>query len=76
LSELRKLFDDGITSRAILEPLQSCPADAPSSEMSQILRDRDFDVAGVKEREDGPVIGFLQRESLQDGSVRQHLQTL
>jgi hypothetical protein len=44
--------------------------------MTEILRDRDFDVAGVKEREDGPVIGFLQRESLQDGSVRQHLQEL
>ena len=76
LTELRELFDDGITSRAILEPLQSCPADAPSSEMIQILRERDFDVAGIKESKDGPFIGFVQRESLQDGTVRQHLETL
>jgi len=76
LKELRHLFEDGITARAILEPLQSCPAGAPASEMSRILRERDFDVAGVQEIRDGEVIGFVIRDSLKNGVVRDSVQQL
>jgi hypothetical protein len=73
MSELRSLIDSGITAHAILEPLQSCPADAPSKEMSRLLLERDFDLAGVQEEDGGPVIGFVKRVSLSAGVVRDHL---
>jgi hypothetical protein len=76
LKELRHLFEDGITARAVFEPLQACPADADAAHMAEILLQRDFDVAGVQERPNGPVIGFVLRELLQAGTVREHLQTL
>jgi hypothetical protein len=37
LRELRHLFEDGITARAILEPLQCCHAGADALTMAQIL---------------------------------------
>ena len=76
LSELRSLIDAGITIHAILEPLQSCSADADALEMARLLADRDFDVAGVQERKDGPVIGFVKKERLVAGLVRDHVEPL
>jgi hypothetical protein len=73
LRELRSLFESGITARAILEPLLSCPSGANAIEFAKILHDRDFDVAGVQEDPQGHVIGFIFRDSLQDGIVRNHL---
>src|SRR5437870_1096927 len=68
LAELRSTLA-GITARAILEPLQSCPADASATEIADLLRRRDFDVAGVKAKETGPVIGFVEACSLKGGIV-------
>lgn len=76
LSELRALVDVGITARHILEPLQSCPADASATDMGELLGQREFDVAGVKASEDGPVFGFVTRESLTTGAVRDHVALL
>jgi hypothetical protein len=73
---LRSLLGSGITAHAILEILQSCAADAPAVEMSQILRLRDFDVAGVQENKGTPVIGFVAREDLQRGMVKDHTKPL
>jgi hypothetical protein len=72
LVELRSVLGAGITARSILEPLQSCPADASAAEMADLLRRRDFDVAGVKAVQDGPVIGFVERDGLTSGLVRDH----
>ena len=44
--------------------------------MADILRRRDFDVAGVQLRPDGRVIGSVTRESLKDGLVRDHVQPI
>jgi hypothetical protein len=63
----------GIMARAILEPLQCCSLDAPANEIKDILKERDFDVVGVQSAENGPVIGFVEREELQGGSVREHI---
>jgi hypothetical protein len=76
LSELRALLGSGITAHAILEPLQSCPADAPAPEMAEVLKRRDFDVAGVQSERAGSVIGFVLRESLNSGVVSDHRQPL
>ena len=76
LSELRSLIEAGITARAILEPLQSCPAHAPALEIAHMLHERDFDLAGVQEKKDGPVIGFVTTQSLKEGIIRNHLTPL
>jgi hypothetical protein len=76
LAELRALLGAGITAHAILEPLQSCLATASATEMAEVLTRRDFDVAGVRENPEGPVIGFVARDSLGGGTVRDHLQRL
>lgn len=75
LSEVRALFESGITVRAILEPLKCCPIFAAAPEMKNLLDKRDFDVAGVKENENEPVIGYVKRSSLEHGEVRDHLLT-
>lgn len=75
LSEVRSLFENRITVRAILEPLKCCPASAASSEMKDLLDRRDFDIAGVKETENGPVMGYVECSSLKSGEVRDHLLT-
>ena len=76
LTELRSLLGTGITAHAVLEPLQSCPADAPALKMAHILRERDFDVAGVQSRRGDSVIGFVARDALNQGCVRDHLQPI
>ncbi len=76
LTELRGLLEAGITARAIMEPLQSCPAGSLAIEMTRILRQKGFDVAGVRETHEGPVIGYVSKESLQNGVVRDHLRML
>ncbi len=76
LAELRSLLGSGITAHAILEPLQSCPADALATEMAEMLRRKEFDVAGVQSQRDGPVIGFVMTETLKGGAVRDYVKPL
>src|SRR5262245_9439460 len=76
LSELRSLTETGITAHAILEPLKSCPAEAPALEAARMLRRRDFDVAGIKESPDGPVIAWVRTDELKDEMVRDHGRSL
>ncbi len=76
LAELRALIEAGITARAILEPLQSCPANAPALDMARLLEERDLDLAGVRNEREGPVIGFVSRESLTVGVVSDHTRAL
>jgi hypothetical protein len=72
-SDIRALFESGITVRAIVEPLKSCPAFAATSDVRPLLVRRDFDLAGVKETEDGDILGYVERSSLQEGKVSDHL---
>lgn len=76
LAELHALLGGGITAHAVVEPLKSCPADAGAAEMAHVLREKDFDVAGVQSRPHGPVIGFVATDELQEGLVRDHVQPL
>lgn len=61
-----------IGARAILEPLQCCPENAPATEMRGLLGARGFDAAGVMKVADGPVIGFVVAKELSKGFVRDH----
>jgi hypothetical protein len=44
--------------------------------MATIMGERGFDVAGVKDAPQGPVVGFVLRDSLQAGYVREHTKPL
>lgn len=76
LSELRSVLGAKINARAILEPLQCCPADAPATAMRDLLRERGFDIAGVMNEQAGPVIGFIIANELSHGIVLDHKKSL
>lgn len=76
LAELRALIQVGITARAILEPLVCCPAEAPAPAMAVWLDELGFDAAGVKAAEEATVVGFVLREDLEDGFVKDYVRTL
>lgn len=61
-----------IGARAVLEPIQCCPAGAPATEMRELLGRRGFDVAGVMNDSTGPVIGFVIAKELSEGTVENH----
>jgi len=76
LSELRSMLGAQIGARAILEPIQCCPVDAPAAEMRELLGQRGFDLAGVMNEPKGPVVGFVIARELSDGTVRKHQKPL
>lgn len=76
VADMRAIIGASITARAIYEPLQSCPIDAPAEEMKLALEARDFDVAGVRQTRQGPVIGIVYRADLVVGTVRDYLRPL
>lgn len=65
-----------IRARDICEPLKSCASGAPADQMQNELRLLDFSVAGVRDAEGGPVIGFVRVEEMSSGSVQAHLHPL
>jgi predicted transcriptional regulator len=74
ISELRKLFETGITVRAIEEPIQCCAISDPAPEIAQKMHQLDFDVIGVKDSQDGHVIGYINACELVQGRCREYLQ--
>jgi len=75
-SDIRSLFDKGITAVAIFEALKSCAADGKAEEIKRLLSKRDFDVAGVMESKNGKVVGYVQKEDLQSGLVKDYLRVI
>jgi hypothetical protein len=73
LFEIRALFAAGVQARAILEPLQCCPANVPAIEIRELLDQRGFDVTGVQDSPDGPVLGYVETSQLQNGIASDHL---
>ncbi len=76
LSDVRSLFDKGITASSIFEPLKSSPADANAQEIRETLLQLDFNVVGVMESKNGQVIGYVQRSDLTSDIVRKHLKLI
>ena len=75
VSEIRRLFETGVTVRSIYEPLKACSAEADATEMMQLLIERSFDVAGVKEG-DKPITHFVTASELKRRTVRDHAQRI
>lgn len=76
LSDVRALFESGITTKAIFEPLKSCPADQDVVPIAETMRMRDFDVLGILESKEGPVIGYVLRSDLISGKVKDHIKII
>jgi CBS domain len=75
-SDLRKLFDDGITARAIQEPLRACLYSDDALLVGEELRRLDFDIAGIKRDEDSRVEGFVRRADLVTGLCTQYANSI
>jgi len=73
VSELRRLFEIGITAQAIEEPLQCCPSSDPACEVAETMHQLDFDVFGVKNLKDGPIIGFICARDLNQGQCQEYI---
>jgi len=73
VSELRRLFEIGITARVIQEPLQCCASYELGSEITEKMVQLDFDVLGVKHSENEPAIGYVNRCDLKPSRCRDSL---
>lgn len=68
VSEVRTLFETGVTVCSIYEPLRACPAQASALEMAALMREHSFDVAGVKEDKQS-ITRFVTAVSLEQGGI-------
>jgi hypothetical protein len=71
MSDLRRLFETGITANSIQEPLKCCLYGESASAVHAELVRLDFDVAGLRTSMDQPTLEFVCTESLQDGNCEQ-----
>jgi hypothetical protein len=70
--EIQVMFERGVTVRSIYEPLKACLADEDATEMAQLLDERGFDVAGVKDDNDS-ITHFVTADALRGGgNVQDH----
>jgi hypothetical protein len=67
------MFSAGFTAGDIAEPLVSFDEVTPAAESLRLMTLRDFDVVGV--RHDGLVVGYLDRDHLEEGTCGGHLRT-
>ncbi len=75
-SEIRLLFEEGITSKSILEPLMACSQNSPAFEIKRKLKKLEFDVIGVSESEDSQINCYVSTENLEDGQVGDYTQEI
>ncbi|GET23279.1 CBS domain-containing protein [Prolixibacter denitrificans] len=69
--ELQSLFIENITTKFIFEPIYCCKLEDSAYHVRYALEDRDFDIVGVMD-DDKNIIGYAQREELEDDIIRSH----
>lgn len=72
IENLRRVFTEGFAVRDIAEPLVSFDASTSTAEALNLMTAQDFDIVGV--RQNGLVVGFLERETLGAGNCGEHRQ--
>jgi predicted transcriptional regulator len=65
LQDLRELLNRTLTVRQIAEPLISFDETTESASVSKVMKDRGFDVVGI--RREGEIVGYVHREDLEKG---------
>jgi hypothetical protein len=73
---LKDLFMNNVTVKSIYELLLCCPADSEAEDAKRDLKNRGFDVAGVKETEDGDITGYIVTDELTNGKIRSFLKKI
>ena len=69
-SELQDIFIDNITTKFICEPLLCCGFNDSAFEAKNLMEQRDFDILGVTK--DNKAIGYIRRQNLKHGSVKDY----
>lgn len=69
--ELYRLFSNHILARELAEPLFSLDAGVDADHARTLMEKKGFDLAGI--REDGEIIGFVLKDTLQSGNARTYL---
>jgi hypothetical protein len=75
-TDLKQIFIDNVTAKSIYEPLLCCTADSDSNVAKEALKTRDFDVAGIKTRKDGEVIGYVIRDEIENGEFKSYIRNI
>ena len=70
---IKQIFIDNVTAKYIYEPLLCCLANSLSYEVKEALKNRNFDVAGVKEAIDGPVIGYVVAKDIDNDDFKTYI---
>ncbi|WP_141057232.1 hypothetical protein [Stenotrophomonas rhizophila] len=76
MKDFNEVLGSRILASDICEPLKSCSAVAPADQIRAELERLDFTIAGVRELEASPVIGYVESAALVYGEVRDHLHGL
>lgn len=71
MSDLRNLFETGITANSIQEPLKYCFYGELALEVKAELNRLDFDVAGIRTSKDQPILEFVSTASFQNGNCEE-----
>jgi hypothetical protein len=71
MSDLRKLFETGITANSIQEPLKYCFYGESALEVQAELKRLDFDVAGIRTSKEQPILEFVRTASLKNGNCEE-----
>lgn len=72
---LKKIFIDSVTTKNICEPLLSCEMGMFSTDIREMLSDRDFDSAGVID-ENKKVVGYVLTNELGDGVISDYVKEI
>jgi hypothetical protein len=70
MSDLRKLFETGITASSIQEPLKYCFYGEEASGVLTELKRLDFDVAGIRKSKEKPILEFIFTKYLKNQGVK------
>jgi hypothetical protein len=75
-SSLKNLFIDNVTAKSIYEPLLCCPVTSDAEHAKSALKMREFDFAGVKEKKDGDVTGYIVAKELLNGDLKSYVKEI
>ncbi len=73
---IKQLFIENITAKCIYEPLMSCPVNSDTGQAKEALCIRGFDIAGIKETADGPIIGYVEAKEIGNESFDKYIKEI
>lgn len=76
MSDLRKLFETGITASSIQEPLKYCFYGEEASGVLAELERLDFDIAGIRKSKENPILEFVFTKDLKNDNCEKVAQTI